>query len=235
MEKPVVVRGKEIHTIRKNSFEKAYWAQQTYVCGIDEAGRGPLAGPVVAAAVIVPIGCSYRLLKDSKLLTEEERDCAYAWIIKNCWYGFSIEDHRAIDVYNIYRATLRAMGRAFCQLNSIASVPIGGVLVDAMPLTFMTDSYQKIPVHAFIYAESLSISVAAASIVAKVTRDRLMKKLNPALPGYFFDQHKGYATLEHRNMVQMLGKSIIHRDSFLAKLENNKEYVDEATLQGTLW
>lgn len=234
MEKPLIIRRATINTIRKNSFERHYWTQNQDVCGIDEAGRGPLAGPVVAAAVIVPQGCTYRLLKDSKVLTEDERNRAYQWIISHCAYGFGIENNTAIDTHNIYQATLRAMRRAFCQLATTASQPVHAILVDAMPLTLQTELFATLPVHAFIEAESRSISVAAASIIAKVTRDRLMRTLAHTMPGYTFDVHKGYATSEHQLALREQGKSIVHRTSFVARFEKTGAF-DEFDYQTALW
>jgi ribonuclease HII len=223
-----------LHTITRNSIERDYWSKQLFVCGIDEAGRGPSAGPVVAAAVIVPIGRPSTLLKDSKILSEEARNKAYQWIRKHCWVGVGIESPTAIDTHNIYQATLRAMRRAFCQLSSAAPVAISGIIVDAMPLTFVTPTYTTMPVHAFIEAESRSCSVAAASIVAKVTRDAMMDRLNAALPTYEFSQHKGYSTTQHLSLIEKQGRTIVHRTSFLLKIEQNKEYRDVSN-QATIW
>ncbi len=234
MEKPKVVRRAGIKAITRNSVEKSYWSQNLWVCGIDEAGRGPSAGPVVAAAAIVPIGKKNSLLKDSKVLSKEEREKAYAWILKHCWIGVGIESHTGIDTHNIYQATLRAMRRAFCQLTSTAPMTISGIIVDAMPLTFETSAYAALPVHAFIEAESRSCSVAAASIVAKVTRDAIMDSVNTILPMYEFRQHKGYTTSQHSNLINAHGKSIMHRNSFLVKIEKNKEHRD-ISKQTTIW
>lgn len=235
MEKPIVIRRKNIGSITHNCVEKEYWDKKLWVCGIDEAGRGPLAGPVVAAAVIIPIGCSGRFLKDSKLLSEETRLKAYTWILKHCWIGIGIENHAAIDSHNIYQATLRAMRRAFCQLYSTAPVSASGIVVDAMPLTFETPFYQSIPVHAFIEAESRSSSVAAASIVAKVTRDRIMQQLGQSVLNYCFEQHKGYGTAQHQTQIALQGRSIVHRESFLFKAEKDREYNDALRKQTTIW
>lgn len=234
MEKPKVIRRAGIKKITRNSVEKTYWSQNLWVCGIDEAGRGPSAGPVVAAAVIVPTSTSNPLLKDSKILSKEARDKAYAWILKNCWVGVGIESPANIDTHNIYQATLRAMRRAFCQLTSTAPMAIGGIIVDAMPLTFETSAYATLPVHAFIEAEARSCSVAAASIVAKVTRDTLMESMDIIIPTYQFAQHKGYTTGQHIDLIRTYGKSIVHRNSFLIKIEKSKENRDSST-QTTIW
>ena len=235
MEKPIIIRRKDIEAISHNSVETAYWSKGFVVCGIDEAGRGPLAGPIVAAAVIVPTGCSNTLLKDSKVLSEKARTEAYKWIVEHCQIGVGIEISTSIDTHNIYQATLRAMRRAFCQLSSTVQIPIGGIIVDAMPLTFTTSAYSAIPIHAFIEAESRSSSVAAASIAAKVVRDDIMHKLESILPNYQFGQHKGYGTAKHQACIGAHGKSLVHRKSFLVKMEKNKEYHDHLKRQTTIW
>lgn len=230
-----MIRRKDIGSIARNSIEKAYWAERRYVCGIDEAGRGPLAGPVVAAAVVIPIGCESDFLRDSKVLSEVARLKAYTWILKNCAVGIGIENHTAIDTHNIYQATLYAMCRAFCQLHTTAQHTLSGIIVDAMPLIFQTPLYQHIPVHAFIEAESRSSSVAAASIVAKVVRDRIMAQFEKTILGYQFEQHKGYGTALHQARMIAQGRSLIHRSSFLFKSEKDKEYNDAIAKQSTIW
>lgn len=235
MEKTIIIHHKDIKTLDHNSTERTYWGKGLTVCGIDEAGRGPLAGPVVAAAVIVPTNCSSTLLKDSKVLSEKARLDAYIWIIKNCHIGLGIETPSAIDTHNIYQATMRAMRRAFCQLSTKAPTSISGIIVDAMPLTFTTSAYNTIPVHAFTEAESRSSSVAAASIIAKVVRDSIMNKLEKILPDYQFYKHKGYGTAQHQAYIIAQGRSLIHRQSFLIKMKKNKEYSDNIKKQATIW
>ena len=235
MEKTITIRRKYTKAIDHNSTERTYWSKGLTVCGIDEAGRGPLAGPVVAAAVIIPTSCSSTLLKDSKILSEKARLDAYIWIIKNCHIGLGIETPSAIDAHNIYQATMRAMRRAFCQLSTTTSISISGIIVDAMPLTFITPAYNTIPVHAFIEAESCSSSVAAASIIAKVVRDSIMNKLENILPSYRFYQHKGYGTAQHQACIIAQGRSLVHRQSFLVKMKKNKEYNDNIKEQATIW
>lgn len=188
------------------------------VCGVDEVGRGCLAGPLVTGAVILPIGCSYRNLKDSKIMTPEERETAYCWIVKNCWYATGIVSNQKIDQINIWQATLVAMKKAV--LNLLATCPTrpSAILIDAMPLSMLDTGYKNIPIHHFCKGESLSTSIAAASIVAKVTRDRLMGLYEPLFPGYHLEQHKGYSTKLHTTAVQALGPTLIHRTSFLGNV-----------------
>lgn len=219
-------------TFKKNSFEKSAWQAQSIVCGIDEVGRGCLAGPVVTAAVILPPGRIPRIIKDSKVLNEAERLKANTWIIKNCRYSYGIVHNRAIDKYNIWHATLIAMKRALINVLSIHPERPTAILVDAMPLKLDNTSYTDIPVHHFPFGESRSSSIAAASIIAKVKRDAMMKRLELVFPGYKLGQHKGYSTKTHKECLVQLNKTIIHRDSFLSKVAFNNEH--ESEFQQTL-
>lgn len=199
--------------IRKNQFEKSAWEKKSIICGVDEVGRGCLAGPLVTAAVILPVNLRIaRLpekLRDSKETTVLQRHTLYAWITKHCLWSVAIIDHHSIDKYNIYQTTSRAMRRAVNQLRCIEP-QLKIVLVDAMKF--------EIPGLDIISApkgEQWSQSIAAASIVAKVTRDNLMEHFESLIPGYHLAKHKGYATKLHRSCINELKKSIIHRDSFL--------------------
>ncbi|MFI5332843.1 MAG: ribonuclease HII [Candidatus Babeliales bacterium] len=206
------VQGK----ITKNQFELASWAHNRVICGLDEVGRGCLAGPVVTAAVIMPPHTTSRLLKDSKLLTEPERLKAYAWIKRHCWYGIGVTHHRLIDTLNIRQATLVAMKRALLHALSACPLEVASIVVDALPLNLTDTGYSSIPVHYFPEAERKSSSVAAASIVAKIHRDALVSTLDAIIPGYQFANHKGYSTLEHMTCLATIGPSIVHRTSFLS-------------------
>lgn len=217
-----------IHRIRgrfnKNYYEEAAWVQNQVICGLDEVGRGCLAGPVVTAAVILPIGKTHRLLKDSKLMTPEEREKAYGWIIKNCWYATGIVHHRLIDNKNVYHATLMGMKKALVHLMATAPVKPVQIITDAMPLNLFDTAYKDIPVHYFPFGERRSNSIAAASIVAKVTRDAMMRRMDTIFPGYLLASHKGYSTPPHKRIIRE-GKQhlIIHRDSFLNRLDAIEE------------
>jgi ribonuclease HII len=200
---------------KKNFFEHEAWATQKLICGIDEVGRGCLAGPLVTAAVILHPGKNSRVLQDSKLMTEPERLKAYAWIMKHSWYGIGIVHNRIIDKHNIWQATLLAMKRSLVSVLAAAPAHPEYILVDAMPLELSDTSYNGIPVRHFYKGESRSCSIAAASIVAKVTRDAMMARLDAVFPGYSLGQHKGYATTLHRNAVRQQSHTIIHRTSFL--------------------
>ncbi len=208
--------------ITKNFFENLAWKFYFYACGIDEVGRGCLAGPLVTSAVILPQNTEYKLLKDSKILNEQEREAAFEWIIKNCFYSTAITCHKKIDKINIYQATLQTMKKALLQLLQSAPIDINQikyVLVDAMPLSLKNlNCYNNIQIKFFDKGETLSSSIAAASIVAKVTRDRLMKKMNYIFPRFNLHEHKGYGTTNHVKVLLNLGPSIIHRKTFISKI-----------------
>lgn len=223
----------QINNFSKNYFEKTAWNANQVVCGIDEVGRGCLAGPLVTAAVILPENCSYRLLKDSKILTPDQRIKAYNWIVENCKYGFGIVHHRIIDTHNIWHATLIAMKKALVSLLSKEEKAPSCILVDAMPLQLLDTSYKTIPVHYFPFGEQKSSSIAAASIIAKVKRDSLMTHLETVVPGYNFQSHKGYATAEHRSLIKANTRSIIHRTSFnyLQKKDLTQDQLEQLSLE----
>ncbi len=215
-----------------NFFEIQAWKKQLCICGIDEAGRGALAGPVVAGAVILPINTKKDFLKDSKILSKQERDHAYLWITQHCHYAAAISCHKIIDSINIYQATLQTMRKALVQI--FTSMPVdpsqvSSVLVDAMPLK-LPCTYNSIPVHYFNYGESISSSVAAASIVAKVTRDRIMDTMAHNFPSFEFEQHKGYGTKIHTNLLEQQKQSLVHRKTFLVKLKHKQEAKKQLTL-----
>lgn len=211
----------------KNSHEFLSWANLGVVCGIDEVGRGCLAGPLVTAAVILHPNKLNRMVKDSKLMTEPERLKAADWIIKNSWYSYGIVHHRMIDQHNIWQATLIAMKIALINLLAITPHKPQAILVDAMPLKLADTNFRDIPVHHFDKGEKYSSSIAAASILAKVKRDAMMANLASALPGYLFEQHKGYSTAIHQKAILELERSIIHRQNFLKKLLSNPEFNPE--------
>ncbi|OGB97221.1 hypothetical protein A3F06_02430 [candidate division TM6 bacterium RIFCSPHIGHO2_12_FULL_36_22] len=211
--------GKKL-TIENDLMERDVWVNKGILCGIDEVGRGCLAGPVVAAAVILDPGSNHPLLKDSKQMDEQERLLAYDWIVQHAIFGLGLVDSQHIDRYNIHKATQLSMKRALSQVMVQASQNISLILVDAVRLQFASNDYKSIPFKAFPYAESRSISVAAASIIAKVTRDRIMDTIKVSIPGYGMEQHKGYGTQTHAIALVKHGPSIIHRLSFIKKLYN---------------
>jgi ribonuclease HII len=221
---------------KRDIFEKTATERKLWVCGIDEAGRGPSAGPVVAAAAIVNLKRGGRsLLQDSKTLTSDERQKAYNWLKKHSWFGVGIVNPRCIDQIGIYQANILAMHRAFAQLSALHSVRASIILVDAVRLELPVphgafqhentvqeeendDSLFDNPWNKIIYfthSEKYSYSIAAASIIAKVTRDNIMKEAQLSFPSYELAMHKGYHTPRHRELIGLHGPSIIHRQSFL--------------------
>jgi len=190
-------------------FEKLLWAKGIpLVAGIDEAGRGPLAGPVVAAAVIVPAGFSCRGVNDSKQLTPESRERFFARLTRPgvlVSYALGIAEPAEIDRVNILQATYLAMKRAVLNL----SVQPEHLLIDGLPVPVF-----QLPQTAIIDGDTKSLSIAAASIIAKVSRDRMMEKWNTEFPEYGFDENKGYATPAHIEKLQIHGPCPIHRRSF---------------------
>ncbi len=179
------------------------------IAGVDEVGRGPLAGPVVAAAVILPDGFDILGVNDSKKLSEKRREELYDEILKNAVaWNIGLRDHAAIDRINILEATKEAMEDA---VTGLATRP-DHILIDALTLPSV-----EIPQTGLIKGDSESVSIAAASIVAKVTRDRMMVKYHETYPGYAFDRNKGYGTKAHYEGLDQLGVCEIHRRSFLAK------------------
>ncbi|MFZ0389443.1 MAG: ribonuclease HII [Calditrichia bacterium] len=191
--------------------ETSLWARQYgYIAGVDEAGCGPLAGPVVAAAVIFSPFFYIEQVNDSKKLTEQKREEMYAVILDNAVsYGIGIVSHVEIDKINIRQATFKAMRMA---LGSLKKQP-DYVIFDGyeLPERFFAQEH-------IIDGDELCFTIAAASIIAKVTRDRMMIDLHMQYPQYGFDHHKGYATAHHRRMVREHGPCPIHRKTFLKKI-----------------
>ena len=183
------------------------------VCGIDEAGRGPLAGPVCAAAVILPPDCRIEGLNDSKKLTDKRRCELYDVIVENAVaYGIAFASHQEIDEINILQATFLAMERAMQKLSPQPEL----ALIDGN----RTKDF-GLPVRTIVKGDSLSASIAAASILAKVTRDRLMEEYDAQYPQYGFAVHKGYGTKRHYEALREFGPSPIHRKTFLKKFYEN--------------
>lgn len=165
--------------------------------GVDEVGRGPLIGPVVAACVVLPKGFVLDGLTDSKKLSEKKRDLFYDYIINNSIYGIGVIDADIIDEVNIYEATKLAMMEAIKKVRE--QVNLEHVLIDAMPLNLDIDTTS------IIKGDAKSISIAAASVVAKVTRDRMMYELDKLYPNYGFKNHKGYPTKKHLEAINKYG------------------------------
>lgn len=195
------------YTYEKQAMAKGY----SLICGVDEAGRGPLAGPVCAAAVILPTDLEIEGLNDSKKLSEKRREALYDVIKeKAVAYSIAFASVEEIEEYNILQATFMAMTRAVEGLGVKAEFALidGNKIPPQLP----------IPADFIIGGDALSASVAAASVLAKVTRDRLMVEMEETYPGYDFKKHKGYGTKVHREALLKLGPSPIHRMSFLGKI-----------------
>lgn len=187
-------------------YEKEY-AQYTYICGIDEVGRGPLAGPVVAGAVILPKDCDILYINDSKQLSEKKREELYEVIMeKAVSTGLGFVTPERIDEINILQATYEAMRMAIGELDPVPDL----LLNDAVTIPEVT--IRQVPI---IKGDAKSISIAAASIIAKVTRDRLMTEYEKTYPGYGFAANKGYGSAEHIAAIRELGPTPIHRRSFI--------------------
>ena len=192
--------------------ERALWAQGGLVAGVDEAGRGPLAGPVVAAAVILPTHCQpIRGLRDSKILPPSVRTrLATVVRARALAVGVGAASVREIDRWNIRRATILAMGRALARL----PVRPAHVLVDGLPCPELGWVHEAV-----IDGDAHCLSIAAASVIAKTVRDRLMERLAPRYPGYAWDSNKGYGTPEHLDALTAFGRSVHHRVSFAPVLQ----------------
>ncbi len=190
-------------------YERNLWNEgKKYVAGLDEAGRGPLAGPVVAAAVVFYENPQISMINDSKKLTEEIREYLFDLILNETLCGIGAAEVGEIDRINIYQATFLAMDRALENL-------------DTQPEHLLVDGRafprNDIPFTTIVKGDSISYSVAAASILAKVTRDRMMREYDQEFPQYGFANHKGYATREHLDAIEEFGYCPIHRRSFHPK------------------
>lgn len=195
--------------------EESYYEQGIQlICGVDEAGRGPLAGPVCAAAVILPAHVDIPGLDDSKKLSDKRRRELYPQIMeKAVAYGIAFADHTEIDEYNILQATYLAMERAISQLAIKPEI----ALIDGNRAKDF-----GVPVKTVVHGDSLSASIAAASVLAKVTRDNYMLEMAEKYPQYGFDIHKGYGTKAHYAALTEHGHCPIHRMSFLKKFYGEK-------------
>lgn len=195
--------------------ENTFFSEETRViCGVDEAGRGPLAGPVCAAAVILPANLEIPGLTDSKKLTDKKRRELYPVIMEQAIaYGIGFASEQEIDEINILQATFLAMQRAIAQLS-------------VKPDLALIDGNRKkdfgVPAKTVVKGDSLSASIAAASILAKVTRDNLMLEQAETYPQYKFDIHKGYGTKAHYEALREFGPCPIHRMTFLKKFYGEK-------------
>ena len=177
---------------------KLYQKGINYIGGVDEVGRGPLIGPVVASCVVLPKDFVLEGLNDSKKLSEKKRNLFYDYIIKNCVaYGIGVVSPEEIDEINIYEASRKAMLIAISKVRE--QINLEHVLIDAMPINI------DIPTNSIIKGDAKSISIAAASVIAKVTRDSMMYELDKKYPMYGFASHKGYPTKKHIEAIHKYG------------------------------
>ena len=197
------------------AIERRYYEQGIQmICGVDEAGRGPLAGPVCAAAVILPRDADIPGLNDSKKLSDKKRRELFPLIKEKAMaYGIAFADEKEIDEINILQATYLAMQRAIDQL----SIKPEFALIDGNRAKDF-----GIPLETVVHGDSLSASIAAASVLAKVSRDDYMLEMAEKYPGYGFDIHKGYGTKAHYEALRAHGASAIHRKTFLKKFYGEK-------------
>ena len=213
------MKEKEIERLNllKEDERKLFDNGINYICGIDEAGRGPLAGPVVVGAVILPKDSFIEGINDSKKISEKKREKIYDQIIEEAIaYSVGIVDQRKIDEINILNATKLGVKIALEGLKQKPDV----IMVDA--LTNMDTL--GIPYISVVKGDAKNYSIAAASIIAKVTRDRIMKEWDEIYPAYGFSKHKGYGTAEHIRVIKENGPCILHRKSFIKNFVKHKIY-----------
>lgn len=210
-EKKLAALEKEKERIEKlRVYEKKY-GEYEFICGIDEAGRGPLAGPVVAGAVILPKDCRILYINDSKQLTEKKREELYEMIVEQAVsYGVGYASPERIDEINILQATYEAMREALAKLDPRPDI----LLNDAVTIPGV--EIRQIPI---IKGDAKSITIGAASILAKVTRDRLMTEYDKVFPEYGFGGNKGYGSAAHIEALKKYGPTPIHRRSFIKNFE----------------
>ena len=213
----LAARAEELQKIEKELMRKG----AMFIAGCDEVGRGPLAGPVVTACCVLPEDMDVTGIDDSKKLSEKRREELYERIVRNALaVGIGMEGPETIDEINILNATKEAMRKAYFdadkQLVARFGRGIDHLLVDAVELIAI-----GVPQTALVHGDSLSVSIAAASIVAKVTRDHLMQDYDKEYPGYGFASNKGYGTAEHYAGIKKMGITPIHRKSFLKNLSDH--------------
>lgn len=201
------IKLEEMKKYEKQLFDKGL----RYIAGVDEVGRGPLAGPVVAACVVLPENFQVLGIDDSKKLSEKKRELAYIEIMENALaYGLGVVDNNIIDKINILEATKLAMKNAITETEKALANKIDHILIDALTL-----SEVDTPQTGIIKGDAISVSIAAASIVAKVERDRMMVEFHEKYPSYAFNRNKGYGTGLHYEGLKTKGYCDIHRKTFI--------------------
>jgi len=202
-----------------NSFDRSYLGENIkLIAGTDEAGRGPLAGPVVAASVIFPEKIRIYGVRDSKILSETNREKLYPKILqKSLTWSVAVVSHGEIDRINILQASLLAMSVSINRLQVKPDL----ILVDGNKV--FTSSIPALPI---VDGDAKSFTIAAASIIAKVTRDRIMKRLSAKFPVYNWESNKGYGTKEHVEAIKNYGPCVLHRKSFLTKILSEQQIIE---------
>lgn len=211
----LIARAKELR-----AFEDEYKeAGHRYIAGVDEVGRGPLAGPVVTACVVLPEDYEGLGIDDSKKLSEKKREELYSEIIENAiCYGFGLCDNNVIDEVNILEATKLAMKQAIISANEMLKNRLPGERIDLVLVDAVSIPGIETKQISMIRGDATSISIAAASILAKVKRDRMMREYDDIYPGYDFASNKGYGTKKHYEGLREKGLTPIHRKTFLKNL-----------------
>ena len=211
----LIARAKELR-----AFENEYKeAGHRYIAGVDEVGRGPLAGPVVTACVVLPEDYEGLGIDDSKKLSEKKREELYSEIIENAiCYGFGLCDNNVIDEVNILEATKLAMKQAIISANEMLKNRFPGERIDLVLVDAVSIPGIETKQISMIRGDATSISIAAASILAKVKRDRMMREYDDIYPGYDFASNKGYGTKKHYDGLREKGLTPIHRKTFLKNL-----------------
>ncbi len=206
----------EIRLKNLKSEEDTFYSDRVkYIAGIDEAGRGPLAGPVVVCAIIMPRDSMIEGVNDSKKVSEKKREVLYDKIIEECIsYGIGIVNQDEIDEINILNATKKAVNMAVKNLKTRPDL----ILVDALT----NIDTLGIPYKSIIKGDAKEYSIAAASIIAKVTRDRIMRDWDEVYPEYGFSEHKGYGTAKHIAKIKEIGPCMLHRKTFIKNFIDNK-------------
>jgi len=212
--KQIKLKEEQDRVYKLGEYERRY-SKYEFICGVDEVGRGPLAGPVVAVAVILPKDCEILYINDSKKLSKKKRESIAGEILaKAIAVGIGIVSPSRIDQINILQATYEAMTMAVEDLDIKPDM----LLVDAVTIPHL-----EIPQEAIIGGDTVSISIAAASIIAKVARDKIMADYDEIYPGYDFEKNSGYGTKHHREALKQLGATPIHRKTFIKKILNHEK------------
>ncbi len=208
--------------------EHEYWSKKRLVCGVDEVGRGCLAGPVVTAAAMLHQNVFHDLLIDSKKLSPKNLLFMYDWLMHHCSFSVAIASNAIIDQHNIYKTTQMMMKQALLNILTKEKKSPDLIIIDAMPLSLENTGFENIAIQSFTQAESKSASVAAASIIAKVTRDAIITRLASSFACYGFEKHKGYATAMHQQSLEKFKPSIMHRQTFLKNFLTEKDHEQQS-------